>query len=254
MQPALGVPLGLEDRLVGAAGDQARVGACRPAAPPRARSRPRACSGGPSRSRRASAVGADAGEGVEVAAAGEHLRLAGAVEGRATIWFSASPSPWTSRTQTTVRPSGAEPEVGVAQAGRALRLRRDRHRLLAQPLPVEPLVGEVDEEDEVVGDQRPGAAAVLVDAGAHVGALAGVDRSLAASPAAPPHQDHAPALGRPPFRPPDGAVAGQGRRRQPPPAVGHHRGARSASARSRRERSSPSRRSLGPAIGELGAL
>jgi hypothetical protein len=222
VQPALGVPLGLEDRLRGAAGDQAGVGRVLERGDPELGPVPghvRVVPAGPGEP---AAVGADAGEGVEVAPAGEHGRLAGAVEreGDDLVLGFAGAVDLTHADDGA--PVGAEPHVGVAQAGGALRLGRDRDRLLAEPLAVEALVGEADEEHEVVGDQRPGAAAVLVGAGAHVDVRRRHRFGLAAGGAA--HQHHPPTLGRPPFSPPDGTVAGQLRRRQSPARRGDHSG------------------------------
>ncbi len=241
VQPALGVPLGLEDRLLRPAGDQARVGRVLQRRDPELGPVPghvRVVPAGPGEP---AAVGADPGEGVEVAPGGEHGRLAGAVEREGddlVLGFALAVDLAHADDRAPVR---GEPHVGVAQGAGALGLGADRDRLLAEALAVEPLVGEVDEEDEVVGDQRPGAAAVLVDAGAGVHPRRRHVFRLAAR--RPPHQHHAPALGRPPFAPPDGAVAGQLRRRQPPSRLRRRRRGRSASARSRRGRSKASAQS-----------
>ena len=170
MQPALGVPLGLEDRLLGPPATRRRVGAVLQRRDPELGPVPghvRVVPAGPGEP---AAVGADPGEGVEVAPGGEHGRLAGAVEGERddlVLGFAARRGPRARRRR--VRPSG---RAGCRRSAGRPGLSgsaADRDRLLAEPLAVEPLVGEVGEEDEVVGDQRPGAAAVLVDAGADVG-------------------------------------------------------------------------------------
>ncbi len=264
MQLAGGVPLGLEDRLLGAAGDQAGVGHVIQRRDPELGSVPghvRVVPAGPGEP---AAVGADAGEGVEVAPAGEHGRLAGPVEREGDDLVLGFAGAVDLAHADDGAPVWSEPHVGVAQAGGAVGRGRDRQRLLAQLLPIEPLVAEVDEEDEIVGDQRPGAAAVLVGAGAHVdfgwGHLFGsADRGRhfirlgVEMTTAIAHQHHAPALAWPPFAPPDGAVAGQLRRGQPPSRRGDDRGsdrrAPGAVGGDRRHRCS-----LGPTVAELARL
>src|SRR6202000_2220939 len=81
------------------------------------------------------------------------------------------------------------------------------------------LVGDVDVDDELRPEQPPGAAAVLVHAGADVGPGRRHLFRLAAPRA--PHQGAAPALGGAPLRPPDGAVGGDRRAAQPPAAARH---------------------------------
>ncbi len=107
VQPSCGVPGGLEDRLLRAAGEAPGGGRVGERGEPELGPVPghvRVIPAGPGEQR---AVGAESREGIEVAAGGEHLRppprrRAGARRSGSP----ASPSPCSSRTQTTVRPSG----------------------------------------------------------------------------------------------------------------------------------------------------
>ena len=195
------------------------------------------------------AVRADPREGVEVAPPREHGRLVGPVERQGddlVLGFAARRA--TSRTQTTVRPSGASRSRRSA-GRRALGLGRDRDRLLAEPLPVEPLVGEVDEEDEV--------AATSVQAPppyswTRVRTLApgGVTSSGSPPAARRISATRPPSAGRPSAHQtaPSAASCGAASRR---PAAATTVGRRSASARTRRGRSSGIARSLGPSVADL---
>ncbi len=222
MQPPGGVPLGLEDGLGRPAGQQPRRAGVLERREPQLGPVPGHVGVVPAGPGEAGAVGAGAGEGVEVAAAGQHPRRGRAVERQRhdlVRRFALAPVHLAHADD-----GGAvrrHPHVGVAQGRRLVRPRRDRNRLLAEPLSVEALVGEVDEEDEVGRGQRPGAATVLVDAGADVDAGGGdVFRGPARRPA---HQGHPAALVGPPLAPPDAAVGGQRRRPQPPSRAGHRR-------------------------------
>lgn len=95
---------------------------------------------------------------------------------------------------------GLRPAQTAAHRGH----RGERPGLTAGLVPVEPLVGEVHEDDEgpaVVAHSAPGPAAVLDDPAAHVPGR-GQHRLLAAV-GPPPHQGPPAALGRPGLGPPD---------------------------------------------------
>ena len=109
-------------------------------------------------------------------------------------------------------------EVGITERRGLVRLRRDRDRLAAQLQPVDAVVGEVGVDDELRPEHLPGAAAVLVHAGPHVGP--GRRHLFRRAALGPPHQGVATALVGPSLGPPDGAVGGQRRAAQPDAAAG----------------------------------
>ena len=228
VQPPVAVPRRREDRLASPAGDQARraprslrtlrptyvthrvtkVGASDPELGP-VPGHVGVVPAGPADRR---AVGGEAREGVEVAAGGDHSRLGRAVDRQRhhlVLRFAVGAVDLAHADDGGAVGRGVH--VGIAQRRRALGRRRDRLRLAAQRQPVEAAVGEVGVDDDVGRGEGPGAAAVLVDPGADVGARRRhLFRRAALGPA---HQCRAPALGRPSLGPPDGAVGGD---RAPP--------------------------------------
>ena len=144
--------------------------------------------------------------GVEVAARAD--RSAGSADpsgGIATNSFvtpeGSSGSGWRSRTQISHRPSGVMRPS--AYRSRPPDSGGDRHRIGAELLSVEPLIGEVGEERRASVDQV-GATAVLVDGRPDVEPRRGdLDRLGERGRA---HEHRSSALGRPAFQPVHGAV------------------------------------------------
>jgi hypothetical protein len=165
MQDALGVPLGLHDRLVRAAGDVAgwaeppiwsKVGHPQVGAIP---GHPRSVPGQPGK---AAAIGAGTGGGVEVMAAGHHPRLGRPIGGKGHELVDQVRTlmafPYTH--QQLAR--GHQSQVGVAHAHRRRGHTSDRHRIA---LPIDAVQALVV---LITGEQRParwkiGPAAILVD-------------------------------------------------------------------------------------------
>jgi len=257
---AVGGPLGLEDRLAGAAGDELgfEQGAVRgEPGGEELRPVPRHFRVVPREPEQPRAVGAEAGMREEVVPRYEDLP---GVAGGAGILRSSPRSPRAGAGIAGVRvsrqrdgddlvhphrvdlrppvvfphadetPAGfVQDEIGVAQGGRGYavarlrRLRRDRPRLPARSLEIEALIGEVDEDHALAADEI-GAAAVLVDARAD----ADVARRQLLDPIrGAAHENAAPALGGPAFQPVEGSAA---RRQASEPETG----GRDAAGRDRR--------------------
>jgi hypothetical protein len=163
------------------------------------------------------AVRADSREGVEVTAAGQHRRLAGAVGGDGNDLVDRLAAGMRLADAHDLPPVGGGAAVGVSEVA----LRRDRPRRLPRVLPVEPLVPEVREEDRLAV-QQPGAAAVLVHTGPHVEPFRRdvLERLTRASA----YEHRATALGGSPLEPPGRAVRSQERLREPGPRASNELG------------------------------
>jgi hypothetical protein len=208
MQDALGVPLGLHDRLVRAASDVA--GWAEPpvrgdVGHPQVGAIPGHARAVPGQPGKAATIRARTGGGVEIMAAGHHPRLGRPIHRKRhqlvdhVLTLMALPHTH----QQLAR--GHKAQVGVAQVPQRRRLRRDRHQIMLPIDAVQALVALV------TGEQRPARwkvspATILMDPRAHIepgGDGVGGARTFG------PADHHGPAaLGGTGLQPVDGLAAG----------------------------------------------